>query len=282
MHSREGNPPSLAEGAHLWLVSLTGNAPDGAAANLLPEERERCRRFSSPERRRQAELARSALRTILGSYLGCAPLEVPLAREPDGKPYLAAGPGNLEFNVSHTRDVGLIGVTRKGPIGVDLEGLRACRNAAGIASSLFSPSAAAQVEQLPEPHRTRAFLTFWTRREAYLKVLGRPLFESGEESPELPALDIYRALSDSRPATVPCGVYRVRTWLLRGNHVVSVALPAGDRVVRWFEHRWREGSVESHREEKTGFGAPLRQAGPKRQTAARPVRGTAAVEVRPR
>jgi 4'-phosphopantetheinyl transferase len=114
------------------------------------------------------------LRRLLAAYLGCAPGAVPLARAEHGKPYLAAGCG-LEFNLSHSRQVVLVGLSRAQPLGVDVEaGLRR-RPVLELARRFFSPPEAQALADLEGPLQQSAFLHLWSCKEAVVKALGRGL-----------------------------------------------------------------------------------------------------------
>lgn len=100
---------------------------------------------------------------------------------PHGKPFVSADDhGPLHFNLSHHRRgdgpaVWVLGVSRAGAVGVDIESLRAVPHAERLAQRVFSTDecgelAAAAAESAAE--RDRVFLCGWTRKEALLKAIG--------------------------------------------------------------------------------------------------------------
>jgi 4'-phosphopantetheinyl transferase len=114
------------------------------------------------------------LRALLAGYLGCGPDAVPLARTGHGKPYLPAECG-LEFNLSHSRQVSLVGLSRAQPLGVDVEAGVRRRPVLELARRFFSPAEAQALAHLDGALRQAAFLRLWSCKEAVVKALGRGL-----------------------------------------------------------------------------------------------------------
>ncbi len=165
--------------AHVWRVWL-----DVADAHLLhfrrrlsEAERERGDRYRLPEPRRQYTVMRAALRSILSRYLGVDPAHLSFATGPDGKPELAAPHrGSVQFNVSHSHGLGLCAVARC-RVGVDVEHVgRRTQNLAEIVKRFFSPAEQAEFLELPVGERRQGFFNGWTRKEAFIKAIGKGLF----------------------------------------------------------------------------------------------------------
>jgi 4'-phosphopantetheinyl transferase len=85
--------------------------------------------------------------------------------------------GGLDFNLSHSDNACLIGVSRDRPIGVDIETLRAIDDADTLAAQHFARAERVELAGSSESHG-RAFLSCWTRKEACLKALGVGLYAS--------------------------------------------------------------------------------------------------------
>jgi len=81
----------------------------------------------------------------------------------------------VRFNLSHSDGMGLVGWTWNRDIGVDVEVWRAMRDEAALVRRFFSSSEIAAWEALPAEQRQAAFFNLWTRKEAYIKALGRGL-----------------------------------------------------------------------------------------------------------
>jgi 4'-phosphopantetheinyl transferase len=112
------------------------------------------------------------LRRVLGRYLGEAPEQIELSRDERGKPRLAAEPGRLAFNLSHSGELTLVAVSCGREVGVDVEQVKAGRDLVALAERALGPEDAAAVRVAGEDERTRLFYELWTRHEARLKCLG--------------------------------------------------------------------------------------------------------------
>jgi 4'-phosphopantetheinyl transferase len=91
---------------------------------------------------------------------------------PAGKPFLADQNPALQFNLSDSGDLALIGFARGCDLGVDIEFVKRMADTEMIASRFFSPEECSDLLGLAEEERTAAFFRCWTRKEAYLKALG--------------------------------------------------------------------------------------------------------------
>jgi 4'-phosphopantetheinyl transferase len=79
----------------------------------------------------------------------------------------------VRFNLSHAGRIALCAIALDRDVGVDLERARPLPDLARIARRFFSPSEADRLLRLPQVQREAAFFTCWTRKEAYVKALGR-------------------------------------------------------------------------------------------------------------
>jgi 4'-phosphopantetheinyl transferase len=156
----------------LWRIALDDPAPPKSP--LSAEERRRAERFLSAQCGRRFANARTALRVVLGRYLGREPQDLELLTGPNGKPEL---PGcGISFNLSHSASLGLLAVARDDMLlGVDVERRDGERPLDRLAQRFFSPEEAEAYAALPSEERLDAFYRIWTRKEAYLKALGTGL-----------------------------------------------------------------------------------------------------------
>lgn len=94
-----------------------------------------------------------------------------------GKPALASepGPAPLCFNLSHSGDVVVYGITRSRSVGVDVEFIRPNIEIMNLAESQFSFEEIKELRETPPSAQVDAFFRGWTRKEAYLKARGEGL-----------------------------------------------------------------------------------------------------------
>jgi 4'-phosphopantetheinyl transferase len=83
---------------------------------------------------------------------------------------------DIQFNLSHSQEYALLGFTRQRQIGVDIEFIRPMPNIEQIAANTFSPQENRELENLLPEERLAAFYNYWTRKEAFIKALGKGLY----------------------------------------------------------------------------------------------------------
>jgi 4'-phosphopantetheinyl transferase len=171
------SPPSFELGpdeVHVWCASLRQSPAqvDLFLRTLSEDERDRAGRTRHAPARHEFIVVRGLLRTILAEYLNVDTRRLAFSSGPTGKPALVEPSGALPlyFNVSHSHDLTLIAVTRRGEVGVDVERLRPFANDLGLAERFFSPGEAMILRALPPDQRIEAFFHAWTRKEAFLKA----------------------------------------------------------------------------------------------------------------
>src|SRR5882757_8470739 len=100
------------EEVHAWRATLAW--PDAAAHRLeqclSADERDRMGRFRFAKDRRRYLIGRGVLRTLLGRYLEVAAQKLRFATTAAGKPHLATGQGQLQFNLAHSGEYVLIAI----------------------------------------------------------------------------------------------------------------------------------------------------------------------------
>lgn len=127
--------------------------------------------FPYYNRSRRTAVESATLHRLLASYLQRDATQLPLGFGPYGKPFLFGVP--LEFNLAHSADALLVGISRQQPIGVDLESPRRTRPVLRLAERYFDAIELRALAALPESERQIAFLRLWSCKEAVLKALGR-------------------------------------------------------------------------------------------------------------
>jgi 4'-phosphopantetheinyl transferase len=84
----------------------------------------------------------------------------------------------LRFNLSHSHEVALLAVTLDAELGVDVEHIRADFASEDVARRFFSRAEVEVFNALPKEEQVAAFFRCWTRKEAYIKAIGKGLSQA--------------------------------------------------------------------------------------------------------
>lgn len=133
---------------------------------LCATERQRAARFVVPGLGETWAAAHVLLRHVLGLATNQPAAQVEFQLGPHGKPATAG----VEFSLSHTATVVLIGICDTA-LGVDVEQLPRPDSATQLAH-VFHPRETAELLALPQSLSREAFARLWVRKEALLKALG--------------------------------------------------------------------------------------------------------------
>lgn len=160
----------------LWIWRFTDDKASQMEiqAFLSPEETARAARFVFPADKARFVGRRFHVRKVLGNYLSCAPGDIVFEHNGHGKPFLSpAHRSDLRFNLSHSEDVAVLGVTHGLELGVDVERVRPISEK--VASRFFSRAECETLASIPADQADRSFHECWTGKEAFVKALGSGL-----------------------------------------------------------------------------------------------------------
>jgi 4'-phosphopantetheinyl transferase len=195
-------------------VDLWFEEPRPASLDVLSSaERLRADAFESAAARGEFVASRTWLRTILAGYVGVPAASRELQTGRWGKPQLVGH--DLEFSLSHARGLVLVAVSTE-PVGVDIEPHRPGVWDPRATKLVLTPEEMKAVWRAADPDR--AFLTLWTRKEAYAKVSGEGLVD------RLTAVDLR-----AEPAVV--GGVEVRSLDLGPSIASAIACSRGAEAV---------------------------------------------------
>ena len=155
----------------IWLLPVVQS--DHFLQYLTQDERRRANKFRVQTARDQYVIARATLRLLLKKYFRLKNNEIQFALNPYGKPYLAGH--KIFFNVSHSYQWVLIGLSNRTEIGVDIEKIRPDLNLTQLANRFFSQKEVELLHQLSKDQIAEGFFNAWTRKEAYIKARGMGL-----------------------------------------------------------------------------------------------------------
>ena len=172
-----GKFPNLDHGQlHVWRGIYVPSDQHGDS-NLSQDEQARSERFRFASDRGMFRYSHSLLRRLLAGYVDLLPGEIEFGYTKFGKPFLnnKHGKESIEFNLSHSGDVVLIGITRNIPLGVDVEKIKPLPDLNKIAARFFSDSEQSDLSTLSGSAKIAAFYHCWTRKEAVIKATGEGL-----------------------------------------------------------------------------------------------------------
>jgi 4'-phosphopantetheinyl transferase len=171
---------SLATGeVHVWRVELNQPEPllEKFRETLEEHELDRASRFHFEKHRRHFTAGRGVLRQLLSRYLGTKPEQLRLSYGAYGKPALNGEhkDSSLRFNMSHSHEVALFAFAEDRELGVDVEHVRTDFASEEVARRFFSRREVETFNALPQHDQVAAFFNCWTRKEAFIKVIGMGL-----------------------------------------------------------------------------------------------------------
>jgi 4'-phosphopantetheinyl transferase len=159
------------------MLDISDGDIEDMARLLAPEERQRADRFKFPKHRARFIACRAQLRLVLAGFNQLPPDSLVFTYNQFGKPSLtnACGGSSIQFNVTHSHDLGLIAVTTGMQVGIDIERIRPDIDFRHISRQFFAKGEVKSLMSLPPEQQVEAFYTCWTRKEAFLKARGEGL-----------------------------------------------------------------------------------------------------------
>lgn len=161
---------------HIWRAGLKQPATQipELIKLLNPAEQTRANQFKVMPARNNFIVARSALRQLLGQYLQRHPAEIVFGQNSYGK--LLLPQDNLQFNLSHSHDYALFIFAKNYHVGIDIEQIRDNFDYLAIAQKFFAPQEITDLLNLPQEQQLSAFFNCWSRKEAFIKGIGKGIF----------------------------------------------------------------------------------------------------------
>ena len=162
----------------VWRVDVAAHAARlPQSIHLLDrDERARAQALRRDADRIRFAVGRVTLRELLGAALGSDPVDLAFSTGEFGKPRLREAVADLHFNTSHGGDWVLHAISRRGPVGVDVEAIRPSLARVDDFAAVLSEREIADLRALGPAERERAMGRLWTRKEAYVKALGEGAF----------------------------------------------------------------------------------------------------------
>ncbi|WP_370220082.1 4'-phosphopantetheinyl transferase superfamily protein [Kitasatospora sp. GAS1066B] len=207
---------------------------------LLGRDWIRQRGLGHPEARARFVASRLLLKATAAAVFDCPPHLLDVAYRLGGRPYLR-GCEQLDISLSHTERLMLVGLSRRGVIGVDAEAATRRMYGTGVELYACTDQERAALEALPAERRNDALVRLWTLKEAYSKAIGAglrlrftrfgfplhgppDLFEASEPSEPSEPAGATKAVATPERQAVDGACWSFGTGLVDGRYLASVAL----------------------------------------------------------
>lgn len=139
---------------------------------LSTDEVTKAKRFHFDKHRIRYVNAHLAKRFILAHYLETLPKTIEFFQGDYGKPYIKNNPDKWHFNLSHSANKALIGITKACEIGVDIEQIKD-RELLLLAKRFFANHEAKAIENCQDGKtQQNLFFQVWSQKEAFIKAIG--------------------------------------------------------------------------------------------------------------
>ena len=132
-------------------------------------ELDRAERFHKKLDRNRFIICRSILKFVLAAHTKLDVKDIYLDYHLNKKPYLASHPW-LHFNISHSEDFAVIAISRN-MVGIDIEYISEDFNFTNLLPNIFNEKEILGIQNAV--NKKHAFYTLWTRKEAFVKALGK-------------------------------------------------------------------------------------------------------------
>ena len=164
--------------AHIWEANLSIDELSTEIYKMLSDaEKDRVQQFVFAEDKKRFTLARYFLRGVLACYSRCEPSAVKIMQDGLNKPYIAdsCNPDNVYFNLSYRENYAYLIVSDCNNVGIDIEKHRHIDDIDQFARDYFSETERKFLHSLSDSQKQQYFFKFWSRKEAYIKAIGKGL-----------------------------------------------------------------------------------------------------------
>ncbi|MCC6817303.1 MAG: 4'-phosphopantetheinyl transferase superfamily protein [Bacteroidia bacterium] len=182
---------------------------------LSNAERQRYINYLKWKDARRFLISKATLRLLLANMLDLNPLDLEFESSLDKKPFLKYGDSLIEFNVSHT-DKTVVFAFDNAPIGIDVESSHNFKR-----SDVIGPMVLSIDEQLSIANSANvkeSFCLCWTRKEAFVKAIGKGL---DNDIVKVPSLDGQHQIWENWERAILN--WKVSSFALDNGHVCSIA-----------------------------------------------------------
>lgn len=158
---------------HIWIIDANETSVYGNYEDYLNDnERLRVKNFLTENLKKNHIVSHFATRDILSHYLNIPPIQIPIIYSEHHKPYLQENPTQVQFNLSHSHGVSLLGITKTYEIGMDIEKIEIIENQRDIEKMILTQNECNWLSSRSCSRNCESFYRLWTAKEAVLKGIG--------------------------------------------------------------------------------------------------------------
>lgn len=143
------------------------------------EESKRAERYYKENDRNQFIICRAILKFVLAAHTKLDVTTINLDYHFNKKPFLASHPW-IHFNVSHSVDFAVIAISRN-VVGIDIEHVSEDFDFTPLLPDIFNDNEVLTIQNAE--NQEYAFYSSWTRKEAFVKALGKGIDEDFKNIP---------------------------------------------------------------------------------------------------
>lgn len=148
---------------------------------LDSKETERANRYYKKKDKSRFIICRSLLKLVLSLHAKVTIPEIKIDYLTNKKPYLSTN-SSIYFNVSHSENFGLIAISNC-PVGIDIEFINPTYNFESLLGSVFNTNEITFIKNAKD--KKLAFFNLWTRKEAFVKAIGKGIDNDFSKVPSL-------------------------------------------------------------------------------------------------
>ena len=163
--------------AHIWSFNIIppDNILEQYFDSLSDAEKIQVNKIRIDSVRRGKISSKFITKRILAWYLREEIDNINFSYNEFGKPEIlhSINPLSLQFNISHSGDLGMIAITKGNSVGIDVEKIIDVTNVDEIINLCFSDYEINLLLELDQHSRMNMFYKIWTCKEAFVKTLGK-------------------------------------------------------------------------------------------------------------
>lgn len=170
------NLGNINNNIHIYWINLDQekNILNSIYNNLSSVDKNVVSKYREGNVRNRKIISTGVLANLLSQYLELLPDEIILSKNRYGKPFVSPiVDSELNFNLSHSDNIGIFAFTTKYQIGIDIEKIKDIDNIDEIMRLVFTPNEISLFKNLSIETKTDLFYRLWTAKEAFMKAIGR-------------------------------------------------------------------------------------------------------------